>query len=174
MSDSFAKAGLNDYKLYGHRTEGAFDEWAPRLFEELGQLLPRPVGKLEDANALPNPRIRIRLLDAEGAVSGYNAASGEPSRLTIDMAPARREATVKVNRRMTAEDWYQDVRHIELTLEKQIKYVETTSLISLDSDILSGTSVTGRATSPSSTLKQQKPMSPTSFKSSICKILRTG
>jgi len=39
------------------------------------------------------------------------------------------KGTIKVNQRITAPDWYQDVRHLEFGFEDDIKLVRATLLI---------------------------------------------
>ena len=104
------------------RTEGPFDEWFPAVFEALEKLLHKSPGELEDANARPYPRIRLLDATVSHEDGKFASNSGQPSRSIVDLPHSRHDVMVKVNRRMTAEDWYQDVRHIELELEEQIEY----------------------------------------------------
>lgn len=62
-------------------------------------------------DSLPPPRISIAEIDLP------LASSSEPVRRYDDY-----RATVRVNKRITAPGWYQDVRHIEFELEEHVPY----------------------------------------------------
>lgn len=95
--------------------EGALDAWMPRLLVSLKALFPSIPSSSLTSDSLPSPRVNI--------------ASTSESRLdnqsSNDISTQQTEsctATVKCNRRITASDWYQDVRHIEFDLEANIAY----------------------------------------------------
>lgn len=87
----------------------------PQLFSVLEALLPGPVdGIIGDPDALPPPRI---------SMSGF---SGRKSNFAGDPLADFSDyhlATVRRNDRITAADWFQDVRHIEFEFEDDITYV---------------------------------------------------
>ncbi|OCB88873.1 riboflavin synthase domain-like protein [Sanghuangporus baumii] len=91
--------------------EGALDVWMPLVFSALEALLPPPLdGTIEDPDVLPPPRISIttsgKTLDCvDDPLHGFNDYH---------------LATVRRNDRITAKDWFQDVRHIELDLEDEV------------------------------------------------------
>jgi hypothetical protein len=58
------------------------------------------------------PAARVSLIK-----QGQDAASGSPLSLYFH------HATVKCNTRITAEDWYQDVRHLEFAFDEEIQHV---------------------------------------------------
>ncbi|KAL5525384.1 TAH18_1 [Sanghuangporus sanghuang] len=93
--------------------EGALDVWMPLVFSALEALLPLPLdGTIEDPDVLPPPRISIttsgKTLDCvDDPLHGFNDYH---------------LATVRRNDRITAKDWFQDVRHIELDLEDEVIY----------------------------------------------------
>lgn len=49
-----------------------------------------------------------------------NAAAFENTTDPLDADPKFHNATMSCNKRLTAEDWYQDVRHFELDFEDDI------------------------------------------------------
>ncbi|KAL0571445.1 NAPDH-dependent diflavin reductase [Marasmius crinis-equi] len=91
---------------------GALDPWIKNLFEALLQVLPLPPG-LEAHPADETPPARVSI----------SAAS--PSPLVDDSlngAKGYHDCVVTCNDRITAEDWYQDVRHLEFTFREDIEY----------------------------------------------------
>lgn len=93
--------------------QGALDTWIPQLFTAVDNAhLPPPDITFQSMDSLPPPRISITESDLPFA------SSTKPVRRYDDY-----RATVRVNRRITAPDWYQDVRHIELDLEEYVLYV---------------------------------------------------
>ncbi|THH00704.1 hypothetical protein EW145_g7039 [Phellinidium pouzarii] len=94
---------------------GALDAWTPLVFGALEEQAPPPLGAtFEDVNALPPPRITIA--SSSGTVSTATESS------YLKQPNGYHHVTVRCNDRMTAQDWYQDVRHIELDLEEDISY----------------------------------------------------
>ncbi|KAI0363943.1 riboflavin synthase domain-like protein [Pilatotrama ljubarskyi] len=94
--------------------DGALGPWMRQLSSVLTHIYPLPESVVEEApDNLPCPRVSIS--DA--------APSAQLTRL--DPLVTDREyhlATVTYNKRITAEDWYQDVRHFEFSFEDDIQY----------------------------------------------------
>ncbi len=84
-----------------------------QLSSVLTQIFPLPDGVVaESPDSLPPPRISI-----SDASAGAQLTWKDP--LVVD-----REyhlATVTCNKRITAEDWYQDVRHFEFAFDDDIQ-----------------------------------------------------
>ncbi|GBE87307.1 NADPH-dependent diflavin oxidoreductase 1 [Sparassis crispa] len=94
--------------------DGAFEPWIAKLEDVLLAMYPLPPDVvIPPADSLPPPR--ISLSDADGPSS---------SALKDPLALDRRynTATMSCNRRITAEDWYQDVRHFEFDFEEDVRY----------------------------------------------------
>ena len=97
------------------RVDGAFEPWLLRLSDALLQLLPIPPGtQLLAAGSLTPPRVSIIDIDEDVLQNTSNSA---------DADPRYHSATVLCNQRMTADGWYQDVRHLEFQFEDDIQYV---------------------------------------------------
>ncbi|OJT11116.1 NADPH-dependent diflavin oxidoreductase 1 [Trametes pubescens] len=94
--------------------DGALGPWMKQLSSVLTQIFPLPDGVVaESPDSLPPPRISI-----SDASAGAQLTRKDP--LVVD-----REyhlATVTCNKRITAEDWYQDVRHFEFAFDDDIQY----------------------------------------------------
>ncbi|KZT36248.1 riboflavin synthase domain-like protein [Sistotremastrum suecicum HHB10207 ss-3] len=88
--------------------EGALDPWMDKLFEELELDVSEASAKI-DRNMLLSPRASFI------PISGL--ATCPSSR------PEGFLATLTRNERLTAESWYQDVRHLEFDFSDPIKYV---------------------------------------------------
>ncbi|KIJ54973.1 hypothetical protein M422DRAFT_221404 [Sphaerobolus stellatus SS14] len=89
--------------------EGAFDPWTNKLFEVLDEEYPLPAGvDVIPAEGLRESRITI------------SPVSGKAP--TVSELDSRHWATLKINQRITAPDWYQDVRHIEFVLDEPLEY----------------------------------------------------
>lgn len=63
---------------------------------------------------VPPPRISLK----DVPQSGLNSSSSDPTTTETTF----HQAVVKANDRITAQDWFQDVRHIELDFEDDIQY----------------------------------------------------
>ena len=93
--------------------DGALDEWIPKLLQALktnGFCTSTPV---ETEAPLPLPRITI---------STPESSSSRGTALD-DFIPSAGffAGTIRCNKRITASDWYQDVRHIEFEFEDDIQ-----------------------------------------------------
>ncbi|KAJ7600784.1 riboflavin synthase domain-like protein [Mycena floridula] len=89
--------------------DGALQVWWETLQKSLLQLFPLPAGTtIPSSQAAPSPRTKLI------------EASALPSSSTL--AAEHSVATVSCNRRITADDWYQDVRHFEFEFEYEIHY----------------------------------------------------
>lgn len=87
--------------------------WIVLLFEALVALFPLPPGlDIAPADLLRPSRITITSLQ-ETRIEHPTPQNGQSLHF----------ATLKTNQRITADDWYQDVRHMEFELDSQIEYV---------------------------------------------------
>ncbi|KIL59244.1 hypothetical protein M378DRAFT_188018 [Amanita muscaria Koide BX008] len=101
----------DDQHLLG--IDGGLLPWIDTLLEALLRHSPLPLGKAEvPLPSIPPPR--VKLVPAEGA----NDDHAEPLRHLDNY----HSATVRHNERITARDWYQDVRHLELDFDDAIQY----------------------------------------------------
>lgn len=91
--------------------EGALNPWTVKLQEALLELFPLPPGVEVAPEGIPEPRVSV----LEGPAS--------PSRVVIADEDDSYVATVSINTRITAKDWYQDVRHLELDFDEDLQYV---------------------------------------------------
>jgi len=82
----------------------------------LGQLLemfPLPAGvQMSPVNELPPPRVLLH-------PASQATLDEQQDPLNVDVEYY--EGIVKVNERMTTEDWYQDVRHLEIDFQDDIQ-----------------------------------------------------
>ncbi|TCD66631.1 NAPDH-dependent diflavin reductase [Steccherinum ochraceum] len=99
--------------------DGAFEPWKVKLSEALLQIFPLPpdVEPTISDEALPPPRVTI--------VQGEKVSSGDSSNSAVDLLLEDKRyhnATLARFDRITASDWYQDVRHIEFDFGQDVKY----------------------------------------------------
>lgn len=100
------------------RIDTALNPWIERFKSILPKLYPHLVASVaEAAPAVLAPRVELQALDGVTALTHQMdgagiSASGQESALF--------EVTLKSMTRITREDWYQDVRHIELQAEDDI------------------------------------------------------
>lgn len=95
------------------RIDGAFEPWIKQLVDVLLQIYPLPPGiSIVPADSLPPPRMAISNVHSTD-VGSRDGASARDDDI--------RMATVLCNRRITAEDWYQDVRHFEFDFNDDIR-----------------------------------------------------
>jgi sulfite reductase alpha subunit-like flavoprotein len=106
------------------RIEGALDPWVERLFESLLALFPLPQG-LEILPAHHLRPSRITMTSCRDITDTQHTAPQSPG------TPAF--ATLKSNRRITSQDWYQNVRHLEFELDTPVEYV---SILLLQNDVV--------------------------------------
>ncbi|KAG2137490.1 riboflavin synthase domain-like protein [Suillus clintonianus] len=92
--------------------DGALDPWVELLLETLIQLYPLPHEQDNIPAGRPPPRVSLSNLESGTSLSP------DP----LDEDKKFHTASVKCNRRITAEDWFQDVRHFEFSFEDSIKY----------------------------------------------------
>ncbi|KAF8588109.1 riboflavin synthase domain-like protein [Ramaria rubella] len=94
--------------------EGGLDPWIKQLFVSLLTLYPMPPGlEIVPADHLRPPRISL-------TPRGENEALTRTSQVGEEKPPLW--ATLRTNQRITSEDWYQDVRHIEFDLDSHVDY----------------------------------------------------
>lgn len=100
------------------RIDGAFEPWKVKLSEALLQifpLLPDVEPTISD-EALPPPRVTI--------VKEEKASSSNSSNSAVDLLLEDKRyhnATLARFDRITASDWYQDVRHIEFDFAQDVQ-----------------------------------------------------
>ncbi|KAI0632697.1 riboflavin synthase domain-like protein [Trametes polyzona] len=94
--------------------DGALGPWMKQLSAVLIHIFPLPDGITpESPDGLPPPRVTI-----SDAPAGAQLTRKDP--LVTDRE--YHTATVTCNKRITAEDWHQDVRHFEFSFQDDIRY----------------------------------------------------
>ncbi|PSR76808.1 hypothetical protein PHLCEN_2v8189 [Hermanssonia centrifuga] len=93
--------------------DGALDPWIATLSGELLKLFPLPSGVEIAPDTIPEPRVSV--------IDGTDSSS-EPGLLYEIETDVYHTATIVCNKRITAEDWYQDVRHLEFDFQDDIQY----------------------------------------------------
>ncbi|RDX49050.1 riboflavin synthase domain-like protein [Lentinus brumalis] len=94
--------------------QGALGPWMSTLSAVLLQIFPIPEGlTAEPLDNLPAPRVAIRSADKQARITRKDP-------LVTDRQ--YHNAVLTCNRRMTAPDWYQDVRHFEFELDENVQY----------------------------------------------------
>lgn len=93
-----------------YRLDGAFEPWVDILLEAILRLFSIPDTKpIASTSELPPPRVILNSLEGE-----------------VDFPPMYPSGSLSVtlnqNHRITAQDWNQDVRHIELESQQDIVY----------------------------------------------------
>lgn len=102
------------------RIDGALEPWLRELTGTLSKLFPMPPGlDVQSADGLPPSRVSMTDADATTL-----AVCVDP----LDNDPQHHIATVSCNRRITAEDWFQDVRHFELDFDEDVRCVRLARL----------------------------------------------
>ena len=87
--------------------------WLDQLSSALLEMYPLPDGVIPAMGpGLPPPRVTVTLED--------RADHSIPDPLSLDKQ--YHQAKIQCNRRITSPDWYQDVRHIELSFDDEIRY----------------------------------------------------
>ena len=100
--------------LYVCRIEGGLDPWIEKLFESLLALFPLPLG----CEILPPGRLRPSRVIMTSLVESKDVSDAiERNEETSHFV------TLKMNRRITSDDWFQDVRHMEFELDSDVEYV---------------------------------------------------
>ena len=94
------------------RIDGALLPWLETLTEELFKLFPLPSG----VEVIPEtiPELRVRIVESDGLAVAADSPTAESGYIT---------ATLTRNDRISALDWYQDVRHLEFSFDHEIRYV---------------------------------------------------
>ncbi|TBU41104.1 riboflavin synthase domain-like protein [Dichomitus squalens] len=94
--------------------EGALAPWIEQLSAVLLEAYPLPDGlERELFDSLPSPRVAITEADTDAQITRKDPLVADREYHT---------ATLVVNSRLTAEDWYQDVRHFEFELAEDVEY----------------------------------------------------
>ncbi|KAJ8591222.1 riboflavin synthase domain-like protein, partial [Rhizopogon salebrosus TDB-379] len=94
--------------------DGVLDPWVEHLLEVLLQHYPLPLAQEQDTIPAdrPPPRVSIGDVTSDAILNPYPLDEDEKYHTT----------SVKCNKRTTAEDWFQDVRHFEFSFKEDIKY----------------------------------------------------
>jgi hypothetical protein len=96
------------------RTDGAFDPWISNLTDALLRLFPLPPHLLPlPAEELPTPRVTLLSAILEDLQDAPDPLVGDDRYHTFELIR---------NDRITADDWYQDVRHFEFQCQDDITY----------------------------------------------------
>lgn len=96
------------------RTDGAFDPWVSSLTDALLRLFPPPPDLLPSpADGLPTPRVTLLSATLEELRDAPDPLVGDDKYHTFELVR---------NERITAGDWYQDVRHFEFRCQDNIAY----------------------------------------------------
>ncbi|KDQ52353.1 hypothetical protein JAAARDRAFT_184230 [Jaapia argillacea MUCL 33604] len=94
--------------------DGALLPWISKLIDALLTIYPLPPGlEIDRPDVLPPARVSLTVVPA----SALHEAS-DP----LQLDDGYHTATLTSNFRITAEDWWQDVRHFEFDFEDDIKY----------------------------------------------------
>ena len=99
--------------LIAHRIEGTLQPWTEGLLNTLLKLAPLPAGLQSASDAKPPPRVLLTPTTKDKL-----GQSTDP----MDADSRYRTAFVLKNERITASDWYQDVRHFEFNFKDDVQY----------------------------------------------------
>ncbi|TDL14869.1 riboflavin synthase domain-like protein [Rickenella mellea] len=92
--------------------EGELDPWMRRVLSIIKEQQPSTISTLWDAASLPPPRISIQ------SETSKHKEDPDPLENKSDHYLAR----IRCNERITAQDWFQDVRHIDFQFDQDIQY----------------------------------------------------
>ncbi|KAI0319420.1 riboflavin synthase domain-like protein [Amylostereum chailletii] len=96
-------------------TDGALDPWIESLTDRMLQFNPLPPGVSKPPyGALHAPRVHLSPANQDDLASSTDPLSTAEGYHTFEL---------KCNSRITASDWYQDVRHFEFRCDDLIQYV---------------------------------------------------
>lgn len=91
------------------RIDGALEPWLSTLSDAILKLYPLPDGTpTAPISTVPLPRVVLQ-------------RDEEPNKPEPERLPGSISATVTVNTRTTAQDWFQDVRHLEFQLDEDVE-----------------------------------------------------
>ena len=94
--------------------DGALQPWTEGLLKILLKTFPLPPElDVISLDQIPPPRVSLK--DVTHSVWDSSSSDSPKTETTSH------KAVVKVNDRITAQDWFQDVRHIEFDFEDDIK-----------------------------------------------------
>ncbi len=96
------------------RTDDAFDPWVSSLTDALLRLFPLPphLSSLP-TDELPTPRVTLLSATSEELQGAPDPLVGDDRYHTFELIR---------NERITADDWYQDVRHFEFQCQDDLLY----------------------------------------------------
>lgn len=92
--------------------DGALDPWLEKLSTQLLATFPLPPGVAVLPDGKPLPRVHV--------VEGYDPSLAV-GKLSISGRQDYLTATIARNDRITAQDWYQDVRHFDLDFDEDLE-----------------------------------------------------
>ncbi|KAH7888220.1 hypothetical protein F5I97DRAFT_1806465 [Phlebopus sp. FC_14] len=125
-----ARGEGDDQHQLGHvSTYGALDPWIEQLLDALLQVYPLP----DDLERLPH----VGKIPSRVTTTNVSPGSGLDDPLGADQNYW--DVTVQCNRRITAENWFQDVRHFEFLSDRDLEYrpgdVAVVHPVALDSEV---------------------------------------
>ena len=95
------------------RIDGALQPWTDGVVDTLLEMFPLPAGvEMIPATVMPPPRVSLKLVPQANVDDTQDP-------LKIDLQ--YHKGTVKKNQRITAGDWYQDVRHLEIEFGDNVR-----------------------------------------------------
>lgn len=101
--------------------DGALDPWLEQLWAKIMGMWPLPSGmEIQSADVVPQPSFEVRFL--EDGLDDVEDVLLEDLALTELQRKNEGLARVKVNKRITAEDHFQDVRHFEFDIDENHSY----------------------------------------------------
>ena len=108
---------IAEYRLIhdGVRIDGALDPWIEKLTKDLLIAFPLPPGLEVLPDGKPPPRVAITELNGTNGVV--------PDKSEAVTKSGYQACTVSQNVRITSQDWYQDVRHLEFDFDHDITLV---------------------------------------------------
>ena len=95
------------------RTDSALDPWLAQLAQSLRELYPPSTSKTSDFPQLWPARVTLTHTTREAL---------EQTRDPLLDTPSYWDFTLDTNKRTTAPDWYQDVRHFEFSTDADLEY----------------------------------------------------
>lgn len=96
-----------------HRVDGALGPWLEQLSTVLLDIFPLPEGEAQESlDTLPPARVAVVNADKEAQTTQKDPLVADREYYT---------AILSCNRRITAEEWYQDVRHFEFKFDEDVQ-----------------------------------------------------
>ncbi|KAI8806427.1 hypothetical protein BJ742DRAFT_816786 [Cladochytrium replicatum] len=101
--------------------DGGLDPWINKLWEKIGDIWPETKLLPVTTDVLPPPSFNIRLAELESSRQTNVGPSEVPESASARQAKWL-NGTIAFNTRMTAEDHFQDVRHIGTNFSEEVSY----------------------------------------------------